>query len=206
MRQKILETVQKPVSMKKAFRIAFDTGIYGGVAIGVILGSALFLNSVLNKGIDADNAPAGYKYAFHVFLLTVGSWGLMTLVCGAIAGKRTGRGAKMGAYCGLFLGPISVVSTVGSILIWQFIFFPSTFPTNLASPSSLDVVGYLLEVIGCVALVSLGIGSLIAAVGADILQRLQPLPMRNAGLGENSGAEVSGNNEALHRDNSTEGV
>jgi hypothetical protein len=194
MRQEILETVQEPVSKKKALGVTLDTGIYGGLAIGVILGSALFFNYSLHKGIDVDNAPAGYTYMFHVVFLTASSWGLMTLVCGVIAGKRTGRGAKMGAYCGLFLGPISVVSTVGSILIWQFIFFPSTFPTNpLASPSSSDALEFLLEVIACVALVSSGIGSLIAAVGASIPLGARPLPIRNVGQGESSGAQVSGN-------------
>jgi hypothetical protein len=94
---------------KHTWRIVLATGVAAGVLTGITLGLIGWLFIIL---VSITRNSQLEEQQFGLMLL---SYVAMTALSGVFVAKRTGQGAKIGAFCGLFVGPIATLLMIVSI-------------------------------------------------------------------------------------------
>lgn len=167
MSQNISDNIQRKVNNKKALGVAFDVGVLWGVRMGIISSLMIFLAIFWGSVSEC----------LLVFTVWGGGWLVMSGLGGAFAAKRTGHGAGIGAYCGLFLASFAIVLTVIGILIEIFVYamlinyrvIPESWAITGGNPNGIGDLAIALPFVAIGAFIaSFGIGPLLRALGGGV--------------------------------------
>jgi hypothetical protein len=171
MSQNHSDGVQRQRSQKQALGFAFDRGVLTGTRMGIISGLICFLLLFWNSETWVCAIVKSL-----LLLALIGGWPVIPVLCGACVAKKTGRGAGIGAYSGLFLGPISVVLTIISTFISMVIFYqlvPQTWAFafsggDAGGAAEVFALGVVPVAVICAFPASFGVGPLLGALGGGI--------------------------------------
>ena len=176
MSQTISHIIPENISKKKALRAARSTGACRGIAMG----TAVILSIIPSIYIVANIVHAQYwsdklvSIELNLLLLTICLWFFIAARCGWRAAKRTGQGAKIGAYSGFFFGLTSVVSAAATVWLAECLLDaldPYTSNGSIIGPDAIQPLLVIATITILPACIASGIGALFGALGGRIGSR-----------------------------------